>query len=67
MAWVKSSPALLRMARLLVLYNEDAQPFIQRPNEVLPTQAATKVPDKAADKVSPVAATSLPTVLSYLA
>lgn len=36
--------------------NQEVQPSVQRPNEVLPTQAATKVPDKAPDKVSPVVA-----------
>ncbi len=35
--------------------NKDVQPSVQRPNEVLPAQAATKVPDKAPDRVSPVA------------
>lgn len=36
--------------------NQDVQPSIQRPTEVLPTQSTTKVPDKAPDKVSPVVA-----------
>lgn len=36
--------------------NQEVQPSVQRPNEVLPTQAATKVPDKAPDKASPVVA-----------
>ncbi len=32
----------------------DVQPSIQRPNEVIPTQSTTKVPERAPDKVSPV-------------
>lgn len=36
--------------------NQEVQPSIQRPNEALPTQATNKVPEKAPDRVSTVAA-----------